>query len=34
MSRSKGFEVTVFYSKYGLDFFETVKKFLNGNGCA
>ncbi len=33
MSRSKGFEVAVFYSKYGLDFFETVKKFLCENGC-
>ena len=28
-----GFEVAVFYSDYGLAYFEKVKKFLNENGC-
>ena len=32
-SLSKGFEVAVFYCKYGSEFFETVKKYLCENGC-
>ncbi len=34
ISRSRGFEVAVFYSKYGAEFFVTVKNFLCENGCA
>lgn len=30
---SSGFEVAVFYSDYGLTYFEKVKKFLKENGC-
>lgn len=28
-----GFEVAIFYSHYGLDFFQEIKKFMNENGC-
>lgn len=30
---STGYEVAVFYSNYGLEFYERIKKFLNENGC-
>lgn len=30
---STGYEVAAFYSNYGLEFFERIKKFLEENGC-
>lgn len=32
-SFSRGFEIAVFYSNYGLEYFEKIKKYLKENGC-